>query len=356
MSHNIFKEVPHNLLASLLNKTDEFAFGNVIAGRGGPFGASVGVYNKREDRYQDISGLQANAVLAKGIGSAHAESEALSSEIIERLEKFLSNNISDENYVIMSSSGESCVACFSKEEIVSQYLVGKGLLSRGRFIVTYGATYEDTATIAKFNDLKYLEEFQKGYGQGSIPIVDGTKIEINDDVKRNFSLSASHGRRSAIVSMPNMIQHEQTDCRAISPLELAEARALRSACEAQKERGIDTPWNLREALLYTMLPPSQVGSLVMSEALWCNIGKIITYWQSDFDQYEELIFQEGALVSNDQSYTDCAHRPYDTSEESLVRTFHLPNGFKNLAQHAWREKLNAMSDTSSVLYNGKPAP
>lgn len=285
--------------------------------------------------YTDISGLQANAVLAKGI-DAHAESEALSPAIITDLRTYLSDNYSEHNYVIFSSSGESCVACASKENIVAQELVAGGLLKLGHFIVTYGATYEDTAEIAGFNDLPYLLDFQKGYGRGSIPIIDGTQYEMLEGVKRSFELSARSNIRMASVLTSDNIGFSGVDAKDISSLETAEARALRHACEDQKKRGLDTPWDLQEAVLYTMLPQGQVGSLVMSEALWCNIGKIVTYWRDDFNG---LSYQESTSRSNVDCFHHCAKRPYDTSSTSFVRTFHLPAAFENKAQHAWRHNI-----------------
>lgn len=334
--------VPFDLAKQLLRATDEFAVATVRAGQGGPFGSSVGVYNTRTGHYQDISGLTANAVLKKGVGSAHAESESLSPETIRKLEEYLRVNPDQDNHVLHSSSGESCVACTAKQEITAQYLVNKGLLVKGQYIVTYGATYEDTLNVAEFDDLPYQEDMAKGHGKGKIPIM---LFSPPFDIGEAMHEAAHAGHRMAAVYLKNGQVFTGHEDRALSPLETAEAVALRSACTAQKEAGEATPWDLKSGTLFAMMPPEQIGALAMAEALWANIGQIVPVWT---DQWDHLPFNEAAITKNRHTYEACAHR----HGSDYIRVFHLEDGFENQAQRVWRAEVLSRPNAAGKLYNG----
>ncbi|MEJ0061650.1 MAG: hypothetical protein WDO70_00215 [Alphaproteobacteria bacterium] len=78
MKRTILPSVPSSIYRALLRETDLFARDNVIAGRGGPFGASLALYHHKTGKVERIGVLAANAVLATGVASAHAENEVLS--------------------------------------------------------------------------------------------------------------------------------------------------------------------------------------------------------------------------------------------------------------------------------------
>lgn len=348
--------IPLKIATQLLRATDEFAVKTVRANQGGPFGSSIGVYNKRTGNYQDISGLTANAVLKKGIGSAHAESESLSPETIRKLETYLRAHPDKDNYVVHSSSGESCVACTAKQEITAQYLVSKGLLVKGNYIVTFGASYEDTLSVAEFDDLPYQVDMEKGYGKGSIP-VDVVRASPPLDIGEAMNDAARQGTRMAAVYVkppqgeeflrqPLFTGYEN---RALSPLETAEAVALRKACTYQKEKGDATPWDLKSGTLYMMVPPSQIGALAMAESLWANIGRIVPIWS---DQWDHLPVHEAAITPNRETYAAVAQR----GGSDYLQVIRLHEGFDNLAQHVWRREILSRPDAAGKLYNGRKIP
>src|SRR5476651_448773 len=95
---------PEDAIRRLLDDTDEFAVNTVKAGQGGPFGASVNIYNSRTGEIINIGGLRANAVLSTGIATAHAEDQALTPEIVNELEAKLAKMDKRDISVIMMSS------------------------------------------------------------------------------------------------------------------------------------------------------------------------------------------------------------------------------------------------------------
>lgn len=275
------------------------------------------------------------------MGSAHAESEMLSPETIDQVRAFLQSNPDEDFFIIQSSSGESCVACHAKEEIFARSLVADGLIKEGRYIVNFGATYEQTRDIARFNDLVYLEDMQKGYGQGHIKI--GAGSTMPEIIKKAVELET----RIAVLTLPCGKSFSSSDDRTYDLMQTAEVAVIRQACTWQKQNGANQPWDLQGAILKTMCPENEVGPLTYAEALWANIGRIETFW----DDRWSMPYSEASNIGN-RDFFDCiAQRPYNQSPSAL-NVMNIADGFANRAQYLWREQLDRASEPQQVLYNG----
>ena len=127
--------IPQELLKKLVEEADLAAVENVREGRGGPFGASLNVINLENGHVLRIGQVAGNAVLETGVGSAHAEDQALSPENVRALKANLKDRDSAKTAVIVASSAESCPACQAKLEILARILVDERLIQLGHFIV-----------------------------------------------------------------------------------------------------------------------------------------------------------------------------------------------------------------------------
>ena len=334
---------PEDVIRRLLDDTDEFAVKTVKAGQGGPFGASVNIYNSRTGEIINVGGLRANAVLSTGIATAHAEDQALTPEIVNELEAKLAKMDKRDISVIMMSSAESCPACHAKEEIVSRELTRLGLLEPERFFVVYGATYQDSKEIAGFNDEPYHSDMQKRVGQGMISVNSQKPADLPPAVAKVFADACAP---TAVVCMPDgslIVGHDDTmhDLRAT-----AESSAIQSACRYQKASGAKTPWDLGGATLYT--PTFDIGPLAYAEAQWANV----THWQvvGPLRGQFRLVTHESQYTSNHQLFMAVAAKPYN-QPGSAVTVIHVAK-FDNKAQHAWQDKLAATVHPEDILYNG----
>ena len=326
---------------SLLSDVDEFAVANVIAGRGGPFGASLHVYTHDDAQYHQIGTLSANAVLETGTASAHAEDQMLSPEPYRKLKDFLrSLPTQQKRSVILCSSGESCPSCHSKIEIVSRDLIKEGLIDNDGFIVLYGATYQQTHDVAKFNDAPYLKDMQRETSQRQIQQRIVSIQDTPDEVK--YAFTHADKATSVIQLCDNTFITEYED-RANDIIATSEVSAFRSAAQHQKAQGSDTPWDLQNAILYTST--SEIGPLGYSEALWANIGSWVTV---SHDRQEQWSTTETDDISNSQFYSIVTTRPYNTTG-AAISAIQVPD-FLNKAQHEWRKKLDQTDD--AILYNG----
>lgn len=336
MDHVIDK-LPQQLLKDLIDETDEFAVENVRLGRGGPFGASIHVYDLNSGAVAAIGKTEANAVLEKGMGSAHAEDQALNPEAIAKLKEFLSN-LSDDvaPVVIMSSSGESCPACHSKEEILNRTLIKDGLIAPDHFVVTYGATYQDTADIAGFNDEPYHKDMQKPKGEGMISIDDEDIKDVPQDVREIFEKS---DRPVSVIALDDgryISAHEQ---RGVDLMATSEVSAIRAAAGLQKSEGLEEPWNLQEATIYTST--SDVGPLGYAECQWANVTRWVAV---EHDRAAEWATQEAPDIANDDFFKVISASSYNGAGATIK--VHRIEPFENRAQYEWKNKEDRIS------YNG----
>ncbi len=335
--------IPEKLLHNLLNETDDFAVKTVTEGRGGPFGASIHVYDMKIGEVTQIGEVEANAVLLTGMGSAHAEDQALNPETIDALKGYLRGLETTEGCcVVMSSSGQSCPACHSKQEILARDLIEEGLIKEGQFVVTYGATYKDTADIAGFNDAPYHVDMQKSRADRMIDHQDQGVADIPQAVADIFEKS---DQAVAVIAMPDGMLIEGGDNRAHDMMATPEVSAIRNAARIQKSNGAQTPWDLGKATLYTSTKTP--GPLGYAECQWANV----TQWVSvDHDRADMWATQEAKGIENDRFFNVIAAQNYNLSGATLYVKRLEP--FENKAQHTWKRKLESEADPDSLLYNG----
>lgn len=315
------------VLRDLLAAADREAVKNVRSGRGGPFAASLHVYNRAKAVMIEIAPPAGNAVLETGLASAHAEDRIIAPANIRALKMALRAMGPEAAEVYLVSSAESCPACHAKLEILARILVHEGLLQPGRFTVVYGASYDDTRDVAGFHDAPYHHDMTKPEEQRLI------RVE-RDTPPAGISAGV------AAVVMPDGRIFTAADDRDDDVIATAEIRAIRAACAAGKEAGADTPWDLGGAVLYA--PVDVVGPLMYAESQWANIGRIVLTGETGRN--------EAPGIGNADLFSTIAARPYN-HETSALRILRL-QPFANLAQHEWA-RLNKEEPSRITVYNGK---
>ncbi len=328
--------VSHALLKKLVDEADLAAVENVREGRGGPFGASLNIINLENMHVLRIGDIAGNAVLETGVGSAHAEDQALSPENIRALKSNLKNRDLKNVAVIVASSGESCPACHAKIEILSRILIDERLLRLGHFIVAYGASYADTLNVAGFNDEPYHADMTKPEEARLIKVENMTYEQLPSDVQARLKDG------SAVVQAPAGLfdgKDERAQHFALPP----EVTAMRAAAHAQKTKGATEPWDLQKATLYSAA--SQIGPLSYAEAQWANIAR----WVRVSAQKEAP--PEAPGISNDDLFRAIGARPYN-NQYSALRVVRI-TPFDNLGQHEWAKLQKSNPDLKN--YNGVSA-
>lgn len=303
-----------DMLKHLLQKADKFAEENVKRGDGGPFGASLHVFNAgRDAKRRDIGTPAANAVLKKGQASAHAENEALSPENIDELRAVLAQ-CGAGTTVVLASSGESCPACHAKEEILARTLQAEGLIQGAdQFLVIYGATFEQTRTVAGFNDEPYLWDMQKTPDQRHVKTTQAPVADIPEAVAGIFA--AAETPVAVVVRDDEVIGFGFAD------------------------RGND------------LMATAEVGPLAYAECLWANVGRFVTV---NHPRQAAFATQEAPGIGNRDLFEIVSRRPYN-GPGSAIHVADFSNGFENRAQLAWREKMEAerrVTGRTKSLYNG----
>ena len=318
------------LLHDRLRACDDCAVENVRAGLGGPFGASLHVYDGSD--LIDVAGPVGNAVLSTGLASAHAEDRVMVPENVEKLRDVL-RRVGAEASVYVVSSAESCPACHAKLEILARSLVHDGLLAVGRFHVLYGATYDDTHAVAGFNDAPYHTDMTKAPGERLIAVE-----------QRNLGECPQHFREAlaqghAVIAGNDGYHFIGHDARGDDVVATAEISVIRKACRAEQASGSLTPWDLEGGVLYS--PAAAVGPLMYAEAQWANISRIALVAQNSV--------QEAADIGNDAFFSVIAARPYNGAGAAaqIIRL----SPFENKAQHEWARQ-RAEDPEATRQYNG----
>ena len=311
-------------LAAMVADCDRAAVANVRAGHGGPFGASLAVYNRADGTVMPVAGPACNAVLETGLAGAHAEDRVLQPPHLARLCDVLGDVGADHAIVLLASSGESCPACYAKIEIVARDLIRRGLIVPDGFVLAYGASYEDTRVVAGFNDEPYHADMAGP--------ADARKIGwcISDEILPVPARVVMDG--GAVYDAPAPRHDEQT------PLLTPEVRAIYAACHAQKARGADEPWNLRGAVLYTRSVCA--GPLMYAESQWANIARIVQCGGP-------ATADEAGDMGNADFFRVVAARPYNGPGAAVCVVRIQP--FETAAQHEWA-RLSA--DGAVAHYNG----
>ncbi|MCM2344269.1 MAG: hypothetical protein NDJ24_06890 [Alphaproteobacteria bacterium] len=327
--------IPYEILTKLVNEADDAAVENVREGRGGPFGASLNVINLDNHWVIRIGEVAGNAVLETGVGSAHAEDQALSPENIRALKATLKNRDPAHTAVIVASSGESCPACHAKLEILARLLVSEKLLRLGHFIIAYGASYADTKAVAGFNDEPYHADMLQPEHMRLIRV---------DTIARDrlpHALQEALLHHEAVIETPSGL-YAGNDERTRHFTLIPEVTALRAACETNKAQGAPEPWNLQRATLYTTT--AQIGPLAYAEAQWANIARWVKVGGA-----ESFTPTEAPDISNNDLFAAVAARPYNHSHSALFVVRVSP--FANRGQREWA-RLQAERPEHLKTYNG----
>lgn len=328
--------IPQEILKKLVDEADMAAVENVREGRGGPFGASLNIINLANHHVLRIGEIAGNAVLETGVGSAHAEDQALSPENVRALKANLKNMNTGKVAVVVASSGESCPACHAKIEILARILIDEQLLTPGHFIVAYGATYADTLHVAGFNDEPYHADMTKPESARLIRIDDATGDNLPDAVKQVLADAPA-----VLVTGDHVIagQDERRQHFTFVP----EVSAMRAACQQRKQSGAAEPWDLQRATLYTR--SRHIGPLTYAEAQWANIVRLVRVSGDD------IVQPEAPAVSNDDLFRAIATRPYN-NPHSVLRVVRI-TPFANHGQHEWARLQSINPDLKN--YNGVSA-
>ena len=348
--------IPYTLAKELLDETDRFAVETVKAGKGGPFGASIHVYDPLSRKATLIGSIASNAVLDTGVASDHAESQAISPANVDALRDYLRKTSVAEPVVVISSSGQSCPACHSKEEILARTLLADGTVKPGNIVVNYGATFRDTAEIARFNDEPYILDMYRRASNpaagGTIDLVTSAAAEVPESVQAAFRDAT---RPIAVVALGDKVLAIGRDRRDEDITATPEVDALRKACrDARAAEMAKNPesarfaptWNLNRAVLYTA--SLDAGPLAYAESQWTNVSAIVTVrgHEGRFNPRPDE-----APGINNREFFGVVALGYNR-EGSALRIMHVAD-FPNLAQKQWRKQLEERGD--AMLYNGSDA-
>lgn len=337
--------VSHALLKKLVDEADLAAVENVREGRGGPFGASLNIINLENMHILRIGTIAGNAVLETGVGSAHAEDQALTPENVRALKSNLKNRDLKNVAVVMASSGESCPACHAKIEILARILIAERLLLPGHFIVAYGASYADTLRVAGFNDEPYHADMNKPEDSRLIRIETIPNEQLPEAVRLRLR------ETPAVVQTPAGIfggGDERARHFALTP----EVTAMRAAAQAQKTNGATAPWDLQKATLYSTAP--QIGPLSYAEAQWANIARWVRVAAAGKTPPGDMpghAAAEAPGISNDDLFRAIGTRPYNNPHSALRVVRVTP--FANLGQQEWAKLRQSNPDLKN--YNGVSA-
>ncbi len=325
--------VSHALLKKLVDEADLAAVENVREGRGGPFGASLNIINLENMHVLRIGDIAGNAVLETGVGSAHAEDQALSPENVRALKSNLKNRDLKNVAVVIASSGESCPACHAKIEILARILLHEHLLQLGHFIVAYGASYADTLNVAGFNDEPYHADMTKPENARLIRIENIPYEQLPTAIQTRLSQTGA-----VVQSQEGLFagKDEREKHFTLTP----EVTAMRAAAQALKTKGAAEPWDLKQATLYSA--SMQIGPLSYAEAQWANIAR----WVRVSAQKEAP--SEAPGIDNNDLFRAIGARPYN-NQHSTLRVVRI-TPFDNLGQHEWAKLQQDNPDLKN--YNG----
>jgi len=338
--------LPDHRLAELLKRLDAFAVDSVRSGRGGPFGAELLVHDATTDQLISLSGPRGNAVLAKGIASAHAESEALTPDCAAQALTILRERPTHQLHLIQASSAESCPACRAKQMVFLAHLQAQGWPTGTLLQVTFGASYEETEAVAGFNDKIYHDDL---LGLLDPPLLRVTKALSADLPQDVLSALAS---AEAVLAFPDPADATrrlilaEAQARLSDPLQPSAIRLLHRASALRRDAGSETPWTLGAdgpARLY--LSGGPVGPLTYTDAQWAGISEICCVTDLPPAAQEVPQIDNAALMAR-------ARLPYNADGTPLqVRQLRTgTHGLTNTAQQIWRDEV--LSRDPSRLYNG----
>ena len=391
---------------AMLDESDNFAFKAARDGHGGPFGAQLWLVYPDIDRYVVVGmadRLQdANAVLSKGVASAHAESENLSPANRRRAIDFLEARRDENWHVVQVSSSESCQSCRAKQILFANELIARGLIERGQFHVVFKASYGQAKRDADFNDAPYDMTFRALAHLGVLDhdgglfdlenalrsdptisalietgdliynaVTSATQADLPSDVRAVFE--RADDQPLAVVASPEGHEILATGADHRDPAHdvvhrhdmTALLSALHRASERKRQAGVFESWDLKGATLFTNV--RDLGPLAYAETLWCNLSNI-TVVRDAASEAVDLAAREDPMQSNCDLYKAVAAE-YNSSE-TPVRTRFLgdPND-ANAAHRYWAahvareamldrqaERLRELGDMDVGLVDGSSLP
>lgn len=317
-----FMTLHPDILPSALDRCDRAALDNVRAGRGGPFAASLHVFDTGTRDWVTVAGPVGNAVLETGLASAHAEDRVIAPDHQLALRNVLATYAPGAAHVYVISSAESCPACHAKLEILARQLVAEGKLAPGHFTVVYGASYEDSAAVSGFNDAMYHDDFQLLPGTGMVKHDILTLDQVPEGVRKKLTHAAAHSNGAVAVV-------ECADGLFTGNGAVPEIAAIHMANITRRRQGAAEPWDLGGATLYSTT--QEIGPLLYAECQWSHIGRIVSI--PGFGP--ETIEAPG--VDNATLFRVIAARP-EPHPESFLNFVHI-QPFANKAQKEWGKLL-----------------
>jgi hypothetical protein len=358
--------------AAMLDQSDNFAFQTARDGKGGPFGAQLWLYNPSTDKYLLVGTPEqpedSNAVVSKGMASAHAEAENLSPENRRKVFDFLQQNRGQGWHVVQASSGESCQSCRSKQVLFAEELKAKKLIDQDGFHVVFKATYDQTKRDANFNDAPYDMAFRaiahlglldKPAGlfgldaaikedavlQGLVrtgdliynPVTRVDKNAVSPNVQRIFE-TAGHHPVAIVVSKEGDPLSYGIDLRDPDwadginlPEKTAIVSALRDAAQQLRKQGIFESWNLNGARVITNI--TDIGPQAYGETLWCNLSGIEVVPEYG-GEIVDMLAQEVPGVSNRETFKKAA-QDYNVEGASIGVEFRGDPESASIAHQYW---------------------
>jgi tRNA(Arg) A34 adenosine deaminase TadA len=327
--------IAQDVLQKLVGDADRVALDNVRARRGGPFGALLYVGDVNSGEVVPVGIPAGNAVLATGLATAHAEDQLLSEANIEALRAALGKRGRENSFALFVSSAESCPACHAKLEVFARLLVHDGLLLPGRFIFAYGASYADTRDVAGFNDDLYHEDFMKSSGARLVTVKKSALAACPEKVRGLFG-----GAVGAVLALPGSRLFAARDERQTHFTLIPEIAAVNAACAWQKEQGIDRPWDLNGATLYSYT--FDPGPMAYAACQWANVKHWVVVGGG-------AGAQETPDAANAALFRAVAQRPYNGPGTAVHIVRAQP--FANMAQFEWK-KLLGSHEEGIENYNG----
>ncbi len=380
---------------TVLDQSDLFAYNTVSCGKGGPFGAQLWLVHAAKDHYVLVGTAQepedSNAVVSKGRASAHAEAENLSPEKRAEVIRFLEGHRDEGWQMVQVSSGESCPSCRSKQVLLANELIGRGLLRENDFHVIFKATYAQTKRDAGFNDAPYDQAFRAIAELGVFDTDEGllgleAALMSNETAAAQIKsgelvyIAVDHANSSdlpegvdsilrragsqpvaIIVRTDGSILSSAVDQRSLGgdamnrPEKTALVGALyQAAANLREDEGKFESWDLEGARLFTNV--RDIGPMAYSESLWYNLSGI-----SVVDEYTDAavdcVAQELPGTGNAELFKQVA-ADYDDPASPLKVIFHGDPEEASVAHLLWKAKMametlqNRQAERLSALEEG----
>ena len=359
---------------TFLNQSDLFAYHSAYNGKAGPFSAQLWLFHPQKNQSILVGTKEnfenSNAVLSKGLASAHAEAENLSPEKRHDIYKFLNTNKGKGWNIIQVSSGESCPSCRSKQIIFANELIQNKLINKNDFYVFFKSSYEQAQIVSGFNDAPYDQTFRAISKLGILDkpgnlmnlkstfqsnpvtkdLIEKNKliynpvesIEKKDAPKNVIKLFEQIKKRpfAVIINKNGDILSEGEDQRNIEkdginyPEQTAIINALKNASKKLKQNKTDS-WDLEKAILFTNI--YTLGPMAYSESFWYNLSKIkiiIDYKSNEIDS----LAQEVPSLSNTTLFKQVAADYHDPNCPISV-VWNSNSKQTNVSYLLWKAKI-----------------